>query len=223
MKLVYGGKSETLQPCEIDQESMKAIGRLIRAVAEIEYIISLYIGARCRLSTSQLVVLLGRTAISKKLEIAAYLAKMAGEERADRFEMVFDSNFALLLKIRNAVAHGVLMGLDSEGAYNFLTTDTDAPDDGVALQLVLAFDPTSLANAAINAERFVDYALDQLALRASRDISIQQPLRPHRKAARGKDGKHVSQRQASQAKARQAKLDKKAEQRRDPKNRKKEE
>ena len=63
----YSPESTHIKPTKINKETLAAIGRLIRAFAEIEDLLTLHI---CNLTSVP--------AMSKRLEIAEYFAKTAG-------------------------------------------------------------------------------------------------------------------------------------------------
>ena len=193
MPSTYGADHADLKPAKLDDPTLAAIGRLVRAFSEYEELVSLYIGALSRLNQSELVVLLGRTAVTRRLEMAEMLAKLAGEEELARFKAAFHSpQFKDIHQCRNAVAHGILLGMDDTGMLAFLTDKTDAqPDDGSTIQIVASYHPKLIESISIMAEGSIDSVADHLRLRSWLKRHQPQALRPHRKAQprRGKGGK----------------------------------
>ena len=80
MKPVYGDKAVGVTPGALDDKALLVIARLVRACAELEDIVNLFICNLAEISESRMIVLLGKSAISKRVEIAEYLAKMGAAE-----------------------------------------------------------------------------------------------------------------------------------------------
>lgn len=80
------------------------------AFAELDDLLTLCICNLAEINESRAVVLLGRTAISRKLEMAGYLANLYGpwitKLQNDTFK---NEAFTNCLKCRNTVAHGSLL------------------------------------------------------------------------------------------------------------------
>ena len=74
----YSPESTHIKPTKINKETLAARGRLIRAFAEIEDLLTLHICNLTSVPEGRIIVLLGRTAMSKRLEIAEYFATTAG-------------------------------------------------------------------------------------------------------------------------------------------------
>lgn len=75
-------------------------------------------------------VIFGRTAISKLIQTAGYLANLAAGDTETAFKNTFTSDFSLMLKCRNEVAHGVYLGTNGDGDFCFLTGLFDDGADG---------------------------------------------------------------------------------------------
>ncbi|MEE9434067.1 MAG: hypothetical protein V3V15_07495 [Sphingorhabdus sp.] len=182
MAQIYGTKKETPAHCVMDDASLLATGKLIRAFAKIEHAVDVYLAAACAINGSHMTLLVSRSPISKKLEIGAYLAGMRGDEEKESWAKIFNTDFWELLRCRNTLAHGVLLGVDGDGLYSLLTSNTDIPQNGTAIQLVRGFHPDFIANMSAKAEYLADNLPDFLSLKTSFDRSLQGPLLPHRKA-----------------------------------------
>lgn len=124
-------------------------GKIMRAFAEIDDMLTLHIGNLTGVDPARATILLGRSPLSAKINTAATLAKLASAAAAATHATVFDSTLLVIgQKFRNALAHGTYLGVDSDGAYAFLTpTPTDASAERLQLE-VLAIDPASLADVA---------------------------------------------------------------------------
>lgn len=160
-----------LFPVEIDDETHKHIGRLIRAFAEIDDMVTLYICNLAEISESRAVILLGRTPISTKLKNALYLAKMTGEEITKLHKHVFDEAFYMANKCRNALAHGAFMGADKDGRLAFLTSDAIDPVDDAAVMTVMSFRPDTIkayADSVVEALPRMEKVLKLESLRKKR-------------------------------------------------------
>lgn len=191
MRPTYSSTGSKVEPAQLDDAALLAIGRLIRACAEIEDCVNLFICNLAEINESKLLVLLGRTPISKKASIAEYLAKMNTKEAQELAEWAFNPNFFNTFKCRNAVAHGKLLGRNDEGAWSFVTSDTEAPDGPSAIQLALSVTTEYLEQVAEAAEKAIPLLEDRLKLKVLREGRYTRDLRPHRKAQpqRKKDGK----------------------------------
>src|SRR6185312_6560503 len=168
-----------LSPAVLDDRALLAIGRLVRACADIEDHITLFICCLASISESQAVALLGRTPVSAKLSIAQYFAKMRSDGATATYAKVFNSNFSKVLTCRNAVAHGVLMGANEDGAFGFLTAKTVDPMAGAAVQLVNFYTVEMLEAFAKVAEDALPLMEQELQTTALRDTRRQQPLAAH--------------------------------------------
>jgi hypothetical protein len=171
-----------------------SIGRLVRAFAEIEDLINLFISRLANISESKTIVLLGRTPISRKLEIAMYLATMAGPNSVTLHKFIFDSSFLECQKCRNAVAHGILLGKTEDNRFAFLTAETLEPTGSSAIQTVISFKKKDIAVYARHAEQAVPQIEKLLQLSPLREKRLQQPLEPHRKGLRQQQQKKKQKR-----------------------------
>ena len=181
MVKIYSSKSQELQPATIDDATLLQIGKLIRATAEIEDLVTLYICNLAEINASKAVILLGRTAVTRRLEIAEYLASMIGPHVTQLHKDNFNAVFGEVLSCRNAVAHGVLMGIDSGGRYAFLTSKTAETTVASAIQIVESYLPSDIKEFARVAEESIPILETNLKLRPLRAERLRRPLAPHRK------------------------------------------
>ena len=153
-------------PWALDLGTHAAIGKLVRACAEIEDIVTLYIAQLSGIDIGTTAVLLGRSTHSSKLTILEYLAKMKGEHE------VFKAAFNGLtngIKARNHVCHGVYIGRDQNGQLGFLTTDRVEPDGEIVVQKVQAYKVETLESIASKMSAYVPMLEHRLQLDALRD------------------------------------------------------
>ena len=182
MGVTYGDKHETLQPSHLTDSNLLAVGRLIRAFVGIEEIVSTYLAILTQVPPNKLVIVLGKTALRRRIEMAGQLAKLEGDDEFKRFEQAFPADFYHALNIRNAVAHGLFIGMDGEGCLSFLTEKTDRPEEGDTIQMVVGIKPEELEDLARKVEMNVAVTARLLRLASSLQTLQQAEIRPHRKA-----------------------------------------
>ena len=178
----YGSEEQALSPAKLPHKTLADIGRLIRAFADLEDLVTLYICNLAEISESRALVLLGRAALTRRLQMAEYLAQMTGKGIAGLHKQIFNAGFRDALECRNAVAHGILLGKTKDGRYAFLTSKTEPPTGKSAIQLAISYDPISISGYAKLAEAAVPLIEKHLKLQGLRAERLQRPLLPHRKA-----------------------------------------
>jgi hypothetical protein len=184
----YGAKRVWLKNEPLPDDVLLSIAKLIRAWAEIEYIVELYLEDITSLNGSELLLLLGRMPISSKMALAAKLAKLKGKRAYKRYEEAFvppstaADYFSLSLKYRNVVAHGRYVGIDGEGKYCFLTKDIIEYTKGRADTEAHAFLPYTLERMALFSEGLPALLISCLKLESLHEKSTPRLLGPHPKA-----------------------------------------
>lgn len=182
MSISYGGTPSTTQPVVLADATLIAIGRLIRAFAEIEEILTLFISALAKLNQSQAVIILSRAQLTRRLAMAEQLATIAGGEHLERFKACFaTTEFKNAHACRNAMAHGILLGVDEDGMLAFLTDKTDAPDGSSTIQLAACYKPETIVAWSIWADNNVGPIAKTLGLQSWLKKHQPQSLLPHRK------------------------------------------
>ena len=115
----------TLTPVkELPDEALLAIAKIVRACADLEDVLNLWISKLAGTGQAKAAVLLGRSNISTKIAVAEGLANLSGTKSLRLHKAAFEDNISKLLTCRNAVAHGVCIGRDEEGSYGFMTNTT---------------------------------------------------------------------------------------------------
>lgn len=185
----YSPESTHIKPTKINKETLAAIGRLIRAFAEIEDLLTLHICNLTSVPEGRIIVLLGRTAMSKRLEIAEYFAKTAGANALAAHKNVFNRTFQDALGCRNAVAHGTLLGRTQHKELTFLTAKTEVPTGTATLLVVESYLPKNIIAYAKMAELAVPLIEKNLMLQALRQARLRKPHSPHPKGLRQQSGK----------------------------------
>jgi hypothetical protein len=188
MPVIYSSEPSNLKPATIDDATLLQIGKLIRATAEIEDLITLYICNLAEINASKAIILLGRTAVTRRLEIAEYLASMIGPHVTQLHKANFTALFGEVLSCRNAVAHGIFMGMTENGRYAFLTAKTVETTIPSAVQIVESYRPSDIKEFARVAEEFIPILETNLKLQPLRAERLRRPLSPHRKGLKGKQG-----------------------------------
>jgi hypothetical protein len=177
----YGTDFEELTPAKLDDRALIAIGRLIRACAEVEDIIGLFICNLAEINPSKAHVLIGKSPISRKIEVARYLAKMGTKKAQELASWALNDQLQTILTIRNTVAHGVLMGRTKDDQWSFLTAKTEDPEGTSAIQVVGSFTTEYLEMVADAAETSIPTLEDHLSVKDARAERTARPLAPHRK------------------------------------------
>lgn len=201
MPSAYGATHVTTKPIALSDETLIAIGRLVRAFAEVEELVTLFISALAKLNQSQAVIVLGKAALVRRLEMAEHLAKISGGEHLDRYNACFNTvEFRDAHTCRNVVAHGILLGEDSEGVLAFLTDKTDAPLGNSTIQLVASYQPKTINDWSLWTANNVEPMANHLGLQSWLKRYQPQALRPHRKGRlpRGAGGKSTPPPQSSE-------------------------
>jgi hypothetical protein len=224
MPPTYSAKASSIRPYKLTNDQLTAMGRLIRAFAEIEDIVNLRIALLARTSTANVAIFLGRAGLANRLKILKLLSEGEGLQAEELFAQTFDNPaFLDLHSARNTLAHGRLLGLDEAGRITFQVIEPSAIDSDAVHLTAYAYSPELLADLAQRAEGLIPQMETDFGLTALRETRRAQALGPHSKAQpTGQRGSALArQRRASQESARQEKRAKQEAQRQDPKNRKK--
>ncbi len=182
MPRIYPAEASKVSPCKIDDDTLLAIGRLIRATAEIEDIVDCFIANLAGISESQALILVGRTAITRRLEIAGMLAKIRTDKSREIYKAAFPAQFDDLLECRNAMAHGVLMGMTDDGLFAFLTTPTSSTRGEAAVRIVASYSAATILFFAEAAEKLIPWLEDTLKVQEQRATRPLRRLSPHPKS-----------------------------------------
>lgn len=189
MGRTYGDGHVELTPTALPDTTLADIGRLVRACAEIEDIVDLFISNLAEISEIRMAILLGKTAITRRITIAEQLAATRKDAASKVCSALFDEPYRDAIDCRNAVAHGSLLGSCPSGLFYFLTSHLGGSSEQTTSRQVFAYAPHAIAEHAITAVHLVE-KFEQLAkVGASRAERLQQPLAPHPKAQRRRNAK----------------------------------
>lgn len=187
MAKIYPSEPATVKPANLPDEILTSIGRLVRSCAEIEDVLDLFIGNLAELSETKVTILMGKTPISRKLEIASELAKIRPDAAAQAHKVAFDPVFSDILYCRNAVAHGSFMGTTEDG-YVFRTANPGPIQDESKLRVVVCYPAETIHDFARVAEARIAELEGLLQVKEQRAERYTRPLLPHSKARNPKIG-----------------------------------
>ena len=183
MVMIFSSSTSSLKPRRISNATYNAMGRVVRAFAEIEDILTLHLCELSNISEGQVMILLGKTPLSKKLEIARQFADARGTPARELFDCWFGTKgFQAALACRNVVAHGVFLGQTETGHLAFRTMKSLNADETSVSVEVVCYDNKSFLEVASSAELAIPSLEKGLQLQASREIRRGQSLDPHSKA-----------------------------------------
>lgn len=172
----YTNAAHGVQPCGLSDEDMASIGKIVRGCAEIEDILSLHLCQVADISEGQFLVLLGRATMRSKEVIAGQLAKAKSPAAHAAHKACFGSDaFDKLVGCRNAVAHGVLIGKDSDGRMLFRTATANKASDDVVAVKALKFSSDDLKAFAAIADQLVPQFETHLRTKSLREERLIPP------------------------------------------------
>lgn len=196
MNKVYPSEPATVKPAELPDDVLTSIGRLVRSCAEIEDILDLFIGNLAELSETKVAILIGKTPISRKREIALELATIRADAAAKTHKIAFDSVFNEILYCRNAIAHGNFLGISDNG-YVFRTANPGPIQDESKLQIAVCYSAEVIHDFARIAEARIGELEILLQVKERREERYTRSLLPHNKARIPKKGSQRPQPQSS--------------------------
>lgn len=190
MQIQYPETPLALRPGKLSESDLQSIGRLVRAFVELEDIITLFLFEITRVGNGAGRALLGRQPVSKRVQIAQqFLDK--NDPRQKVLKDTFKSqDYIDVAGCRNAVAHGLLLGIDANGWLAFQTESMGEVGEDTVGMLVLSYPPALIQSLALKAEAMVpefEKALGLQALRETRRAPVLQPRASPR--AQGKSSK----------------------------------
>lgn len=179
----YSSEGTPLTEVVLDDAILRNIGRMFRAAAEIEDVVTLYLCAIAKLSEGHAIMLLGRAPLSKKIELARSFAKAHGEKELELFKATLGSgHFNAAIEFRNTIAHGAMLGLTDEGRIAFRTAkQIDQNTTSVTME-VNSYLPEEFEQCADAMEHAVPWLEQELRLADARSSRRTEALDPHTKA-----------------------------------------
>jgi hypothetical protein len=220
----YSDRGSSIRPYKLTDDQHAAIGRIIRACAEIEDIINLRLADLTGVLEGVVLVFLGRASITKRLQILKFVSEGKGIEAEDLHAQAFDNpHFRELQEMRNTVAHGRLLGLTDDGNIAFSVVETQGIDSKKVWMTAHSYGPDSFAILASQAEDIIPQMEAAFGLTSLREKRRATTLAPHSMASppEQRGSALARQRRASQESDKKAKNARKNAQRGGPKNREK--
>lgn len=157
----------TRRPLSDDEHLV--IGRIVRASADLEDCLNLWICKLSDIDESRAAVLLGRTNISTKLATAEALSKLRAGGAPELHRKAFGPPVDQLLQCRNAVAHGALAGETDDSHLLFVTNVNTEYKEAELQRRADAYSIGTLNVIAMGAELLVSRLDDLLGLAALRE------------------------------------------------------
>ena len=207
----YSQSGSEIKPVTLSDSVYQAMGRIIRAFAEIEDIVGLHLCETASLNEGQLLFLMGRASISDKITKVLALASAKGGELERVTKECFDrSEFRALQRCRNVIAHGFLLGETEAGKIAFRTTSITDMDMTYLGVEVATYEPSAFADFALIAESVLGQMERVLRVDTLRAERRAQALLSHPKAQPIKEpsAKHERQRRPPRPKAKDKPLKK---------------
>ena len=172
----------------LPDELIALIGRMVRAIADVENLVTLYIIKLTNLTESQAVVLLGRLALKSRIDTAGKLARLSGPDEHDSFKAAFGHDMGRVIECRNALTHGIYLGADEKGQF-FFRTDKESEIQTEILGLTTTgYSIDSIRTHVEAVEGHLLGLAERLQLEGMLQVRQQTRLVPHRKAHKTRDG-----------------------------------
>ena len=183
MPITHSPETVELEAVELGDPEILAIGRLVRSCALIEDACHSYLSFVTKAATATITILLGQLGISKKLSLAQNFAKIRGPEEQETYAKLFDpERLAEVLRCRNAVVHGFLLGRWPSGKWAFETTTTTGGDEADTVSVtVISLSSNDLRAYAVWAADIASKASAHPYVVAQRKARQSTPLQPSRK------------------------------------------
>lgn len=181
--------AEPLQPTyePLTDADHIAIGRIIRAIADLEDCITLFIMQLVGISESEAGLMLGKLGIKARRECAENLAKVNGAGAQEAFAKgLGGSTIIEAIDCRNAVAHGIYRGRSKDGHLVFLT-DKKIGIEGASVQRISeGYHPTFVNELATNVTQALPEIRRILQIQEPFEARLQRPLKAHPKGRKKK-------------------------------------
>lgn len=181
MSKVYPSEPAPVKPAILPDDVLLSIGKLVRACAEIEDILDLFISGLAGIDESKTGILLGRTAMTRRIEIALELANLRTDGAAKLHAKAFDTMWDDIVFCRNAIAHGSFMG-ETEHGFAFRTAIPGPIKGETKLRTVVVFPAATIHDFATIATKRVPELERLFEVVAQRIERQTRSLLPHKKA-----------------------------------------
>jgi hypothetical protein len=192
----YSAEPATLKPAILSDAALLAIGRLVRATAEIEDMILLFICGLANITETQAFIMVGRTPVSRLVEIAGQLASIRPDAALKAHKLAFNDTYNDVVNCRNSVAHGSLLGEDENGRFYFQSSNQLPPVDLQIRRLVHSYSEDEIIRCGLIAEQLLPRLEQLLQVSDLREERLQQAMQPHPKGRKKRNAKPPPQPQS---------------------------
>lgn len=123
------GEVPTLKKTALPAEFIFHTGRIVRALAELEDCLDVYISLCANLNASKRIAIVGRSSLNRKIEIGKSLSKLNADPKVlGSFNSVFNEDTKAIIRRRDVLCHGVHLGSSDDGEHAFMTMHGQTPD-----------------------------------------------------------------------------------------------
>jgi len=179
----YASEPTNVKPYDLSDDELLGIGRLIRACAEIEDIINLHLYKLAEITEGAGVMLLGRMSTSARLKLMEAFSTSRSAKARKMFQEAFDNeHYRHVVRCRNTVAHGLLLGVTEDDLIAFQVQDPQGFEAGTLVLSVNAYDHRAFAAFATQAEHIIPQLEEGFGLQESRETRRAKALSPHKKS-----------------------------------------
>jgi hypothetical protein len=179
----YSREGSIVLPGQISSVVFQNIGRIVRAVAELEDVVTLYLCRLAKLSDGHSIVLFGNMPLSRKIQITRTFAQAKGEREAAICKEHLDSEpLRAVIEFRNTVAHGRFIGITDGDRLAFRTfRRLDVDPTSITIEVV-SYRVEDFLNCAIAAEEAVGIFEESFRVKQARAERAPNYVNPHTKA-----------------------------------------
>ena len=179
----YAEESTDIEVADLPVEALLCVGRIIRAVAEIENIVTLYLSTLAKLSDGHAVILFGREGYAKKIELARKFASAHGQEKLDEFKLHLENDaIKNVMEMRNVLAHGSYLGRTGDGRWAFQTVRQLELRSTEVVVEAISFGDQDFEHCAATSEELVEILETELRVKGARHQRRSGALGRHTKA-----------------------------------------
>lgn len=189
----YAEEGTEIEAVKLPNEALFCVGRIIRAVAEIEDIVTLYLSTLAKLSEGHAIILFGRDGYVKKVDLARRFATAHGQEKLDEFKAHLENDaIKNVIEMRNVLAHGSFLGRTDDGRWAFRTVRQLELRSTEIVVEATSFGDQDFEHCAATSEKLVEILENELRLKGVRQQRKSGPLGPHTKAPARKSAKSTA-------------------------------
>ena len=179
----YAEEGTEIEAVDLPIAALLCVGRIIRAVAEIEDIVTLYLSALAKLSDGHAIILFGRDGYVKKVDLARKFATAHGQEKLNEFKLHLENDaIRNVIEMRNVLAHGSYLGRTEDGRWAFRTVRQLELRSTEVVVEAASFGDQDFEHCATTSEQLVDILETELRVKGARQRRKEGALDRHTKA-----------------------------------------